>query len=478
MTTLVRDAIVQPGRDIDDAFTVLRRVQAIAEPPCSDRFLEKARIITLQSAVIRDVSYQREDRLLCSSMLGPLVTDLPPLGPADFVGSNGTRLWLDVPLLFAPNLAATLVEAGNFVLLRLRVDYPTTLGSVDRRLSVVRIGRDDMVTTSSGPPIELTAEQLRAGEIVHSAKGMIAPVCVPSRWLCFAASMKWTGLLHTYLSTLIAAGASGALAGVLLGVFAERQRVRLHSLDHALRRAIRVGELELRYQPIVDASTGKIVSAEALLRWPKGKGDHGDPEVFVAVAEAGGYVCELTLLAIGLIRRDCGPMLRRNPDLAVSLNIAPSDLLDPRFLVALRNFVEAEDIRPHQIPLELTERGVVDTAQQVQAIHTLRELGYCIYIDDFGTGYSSLAYLSDLAVDRIKIDQSFTQHVGQDTARARIVPPILGMARELGIPVIVEGVETAQQRDYFLERGVTLMQGWLFSRAVSAEELRALCEPG
>jgi len=473
LTALVRSAMVQPALDIEDAAAVLSRVRAIPDPPCSEGFLEKARLIVLQSAIIRDVAYQRNDRIVCSSMLGPLVADLPPFGPADFVASNGSRLWLEVPHLFAPTLAATLIEASHIVLMRLRVEYPVTLGSADRRLSVIRIGSGDELTTSSGPLLGLTVQQLRAGAIVRSAEGLVAPVCMPSRWLCFALSLEWSGLLHTYRSTLIAIA---GLGGVLAGVFLERVFVRQRSLDHVLRRALRRRELELRYQPIVDANNGRVVSAEALLRWPKGKGEHGDPEVFVAVAEAGGYVAELTLLAIRTIRRDCGPMLRRHPDFAVSLNIAPSDLLDPRFIIALRDFVEAEDIRPHQLPLELTERSVVDTRQQVQAIQTLRGLGYSIYIDDFGTGYSSLAYLSDLAVDRIKIDQSFTQHVGQDTARARLVPLMLDMARELGIAVIVEGVETPQQRDYFLKRGVTLMQGWLFSRAVSPEELWALFE--
>jgi sensor c-di-GMP phosphodiesterase-like protein len=143
----------------------------------------------------------------------------------------------------------------------------------------------------------------------------------------------------------------------------------------------------------------------------------------------------------------------------------------------LEKLLSSHNIHPQSINLELTERSTADHHLAISSIGKLRERGHEFYIDDFGTGYSSLSYLNELAVDAIKIDRAFTDAVGTGSLTAAIVPQILAMAEVLHVKVVVEGVERAEQSDYFanLDQEI-LAQGWHFGEAVPAPELLLLIE--
>jgi sensor c-di-GMP phosphodiesterase-like protein len=207
------------------------------------------------------------------------------------------------------------------------------------------------------------------------------------------------------------------------------------------------------------------------MRWPAATGAAIGPDQFIPIAEDAGMICDLTCFAIRRVSEDLGSLLRFNPTFTVSINIVADDLHNERFHAALAAFISAVGILPPQIALELTERRAAEVEAANVAINRLRQAGYKIYIDDFGTGFSSLTYLSDLAIDAIKLDKSFTGTVNTEMARARLVPPILEMAKDVGVPVIVEGVETECQAAYFRAHGVLGMQGYLFSKPVEAPQL-------
>jgi sensor c-di-GMP phosphodiesterase-like protein len=134
-------------------------------------------------------------------------------------------------------------------------------------------------------------------------------------------------------------------------------------------------------------------------------------------------------------------------------------------------------IRPSAIGLELTERSTADPVMATEALARLKQAGFLVYIDDFGTGYSSLAYLHRLAVNFIKIDRVFTQTIGTGSVTASVVPQILDLARTLNLQVVVEGIETEEQAAYFCnEFPGARAQGWLFGRAVAAENLRRMIQ--
>jgi sensor c-di-GMP phosphodiesterase-like protein len=229
----------------------------------------------------------------------------------------------------------------------------------------------------------------------------------------------------------------------------------------------------LVYQAVYDAASGKIVAAEALMRWSIGKGASIGPDQFIPAAEEGGLVGELTRFALETVGRDFQGMLKAKPEFRISVNIVSDDLDDPLFHEALATHIQARGISPTQIALELTERRAAQVEAAAVILESLRKIGYKIFLDDFGTGYSSISYLSSLSIDAIKLDRSFTNTVDSGSTRARLVPPILEMAKEVGVPVIVEGVETDSQARFFISHQVTLMQGWLFGHPVSGRELIA-----
>jgi sensor c-di-GMP phosphodiesterase-like protein len=225
------------------------------------------------------------------------------------------------------------------------------------------------------------------------------------------------------------------------------------------------------YQPIVNIATGEIFGVEALMRWPVKAGEPISPDEFIPVAESFGIIGELTRVAIRAVSQDLGNFLRSHPNFTASINIVASDLYDKSFHETLYTYLESQEIAPTQIALELTERRAAQVEAADVVIKQLRRLGYKVYIDDFGTGYSSLNYLSDLSIDAIKLDKSFTSAVGTDAARARLIRPIMDMARDIGVKVIVEGVETDEQAALFREYGAWAIQGWLVGKAVYATEV-------
>jgi sensor c-di-GMP phosphodiesterase-like protein len=202
-------------------------------------------------------------------------------------------------------------------------------------------------------------------------------------------------------------------------------------------------------------------------------GDSVPADVFIRVAEERKFVGEITRLMMDRVIDELGPLLY-SPDFRVTVNISSQDLLDSQFFEHVERSTAWTGIPPSALAFELTEHSTADQATAAGAIARLRASGHAIYIDDFGTGYSSLAYLHDLHVDAIKIDRAFTKTVGTEAVTASVVPQILAMADQLGLTVIVEGIETAEQAEYFRQARTGMMgQGWYFGRPVPAQEFIA-----
>jgi sensor c-di-GMP phosphodiesterase-like protein len=252
---------------------------------------------------------------------------------------------------------------------------------------------------------------------------------------------------------------------------------RKRSLATQLRRALRRNQLTVMYQPIVDVKTGRILGVEALARWTDEEGQYIRPDIFVAAAEELGFIGKLTRVVLQIIVEELGTFLRANPEFHVNVNIAAADLADPSFLPMLEKLLSKHGVSSRSINLELTERSTADHHLAISSISKLRERGHEFYIDDFGTGYSSLKYLNELAVDAIKIDRAFTDAIGTNSLTAAIVPQILAMAEALHVKVVVEGVERAEQSNYFanLDQQI-LAQGWHFGEAIPCKDLLILIE--
>jgi diguanylate cyclase (GGDEF)-like protein len=249
-------------------------------------------------------------------------------------------------------------------------------------------------------------------------------------------------------------------------------------MERALRRAIDAGELFVEYQPSFDLRTLRPVSFEALVRWRTAEGSLVPPSRFIPVAEQSGFIVEL---GEWVLRRVCDQLAdwqRANvPLLPISVNLSVRQFEQPGLADAVAAIVRAAGIESRLLHFEITETGAMQTSEQnLGALHALRNLGCRILVDDFGTGYSSLSYLKHLPVDTLKIDRAFVRDMAVDANDAAIVSAIVGIAKSLGLHLVAEGIESAEQLECLRTLGCQAGQGFFFSPPISAETCSLMLE--
>jgi diguanylate cyclase (GGDEF)-like protein/PAS domain S-box-containing protein len=245
-------------------------------------------------------------------------------------------------------------------------------------------------------------------------------------------------------------------------------------LGHGLRTALSKNELEMYYQPQVDAANDRIVGAEALIRWNHPTRGLILPGDFLPYAEEYDLVPAISDWMIDVLCRDMRRWSHADNALKLSLNLSPQYLdrgaIDEKLRQAMRHY----DIPPSRLEVEITENICIGNPHHaIDQLRRLGELGVSVAIDDFGIGYSSLAYLHRFPVDTIKIDQSFIKEIADEDGHYPVVLAIISIARGLGLNLVAEGVETVEQRRYLHKHGCTVMQGYLFHRPMPIDELIA-----
>ena len=246
------------------------------------------------------------------------------------------------------------------------------------------------------------------------------------------------------------------------------------TLVSELRRAIEERELVLYYQPKAALASGAVESVEALLRWNHPTRGLVGPDEFIPLAQQTGLIKPLTLYVLDEALRQCRAWQRAGMTLGVAVNLSVRNLLDAEFPDQVRRLLEKRRVDPSLLELEITESTMLsDPVRTKRVLDKLAAMGIALSIDDFGTGYSSLSYLSQLPVNEIKIDRSFVMNMADSDNDAVIVRSTIDLARNLGLQVVAEGVETEQAWDHLSELGCTLAQGYYLSRPVPAAELTA-----
>ena len=260
-----------------------------------------------------------------------------------------------------------------------------------------------------------------------------------------------------------------------------RSRVQArHELDTELRKALDRRALDVFYQPVVDIRTGSYVAVEALLRWNHPQLGPISPETFIPVAEESGLILEVGEYVLDAACAQLARWRDRHPDrrLPVAVNLSARELMQADCADRIRHLLERHGVAPELLTVEITESVLVtDAATVIHNLALLRTLGVSIALDDFGTGYSSLTYLRDLPVDIVKIDRSFATELGGTADGVSIVSMVLSLGRDLGIDVVVEGIETADQLEGLRRVGGALAQGYLFARPQPAEKVEGLIWP-
>jgi len=365
---------------------------------------------------------------------------------------------------------------------RLRAAFPP--GS-----RVYRMQADQFAVLGAGAESQDGARQIAA----DAAAILSAPFPLADGSINLAARI---GLCHEAADPPVAAGACSATefaqhADIALHACkrAARPSVSLYSSEiddqlrtqvivkQSLRAAIERREFELYYQPIVQLHTGRVLGAEALVRWNHPLLGMQTPDSFIPIAEESGLIGPLGEWILG----DALHALRRCraaglPLAQISVNVSGVQIADCAFLQTVQGALADSGVDARMLELELTETVLIEqTAETSHVLCALRELGVRIAIDDFGAGYSSLQYLRQLPVDKLKLDRSFIRHLRPGAhADISILKAIVSMARGLGMDLVIEGVETTFQRDLLTSIGCEIAQGYLFGRPKPLTDLMRL----
>jgi diguanylate cyclase (GGDEF)-like protein len=243
------------------------------------------------------------------------------------------------------------------------------------------------------------------------------------------------------------------------------------ALEEELRNALAAGELVVFYQPIVDSRTATVVCMEALLRWRHPQRGLVSPAEFIPIAEETGLIVDIGVWAL---RQACKDALSWPESVRVSVNLAPRQFQQTGLVESVAQILNETGLTPDRLELEITETTLMMQTDDVEGkVRAICNLGVRLSLDDFGTGYSSLGYLDRFPVKKVKIDRAFAKQALESPKTQAIVGAISLLARDLGIDLVAEGVETHAQLAFMASRSIFLIQGYLYSKPLPIEELAA-----
>jgi PAS domain S-box-containing protein/diguanylate cyclase (GGDEF)-like protein len=385
-------------------------------------------------------------------------------------------------------LAAVLfVDVVGFKALSQSMGRPAAdelLGVVARRLEAISGGREHLVTRAGADHFILLASGLSSGEAaVELAKSLVEAVGPPCRVReheIFASVRVGIAMVDrdssdvdNVLKQAEVAANTAEREGSGWAVYAPHmleRATRRFRLESELRRTVEERRLTLHYQPILRLTDGHVTGFEALVRWPHPERGLIPPAEFIPVAESTGVIVTLGEWVLGQACAQLAAWRRSHPaanDLGMSVNVSARQLANG-LVHRVERVLGESGIDPAWLTLELTESALMsDERRSREVLGELRRMKVGLSLDDFGTGYSSLAYLHRFPVDYLKVDRSFVSDLGRESGTP-IVGAIVGLAHNLGIRVVAEGVETASQLDHLRRLGCESAQGYLFSRPVDA----------
>lgn len=422
---------------------------------------------------IADLIYAKGQDFLCS-------TAVAPAHPYKMPAANYTRkpdvaiyYFRDTP--FFAGYKMTYMQIGNYVVVVNPLSYSEVM-SPDRSLAW---GVYDTVTNAffsvSGQTDSALMSSLSGNSDLSFQKGGRFYTIVYSEKRPIAAIVSTSNtrfyeiLYHQATLTL----PLGMICSIIILLVWSRTRRELNSPARLLQRALNKRQLCLHYQPIIDIKHNQCVGAEALLRWPDFNGQVMSPAEFIPLAEKEGMIERVTDYVVEEVFSDLGHFLAENPHLYISVNLSASDFHSSRLIALITDKARQYSVRAQQIKIEVTERGFIDVPKTTPVIQAFRQAGYEVAIDDFGTGYSNLHNLYSLNVDILKIDKSFIDTLTTNSTSHLIAEHIIEMAQSLRLKTIAEGVETSEQVNWLLKRGVQYCQGWYFAKAMPPQEFMA-----
>jgi EAL domain-containing protein (putative c-di-GMP-specific phosphodiesterase class I)/CHASE2 domain-containing sensor protein/GGDEF domain-containing protein len=277
-------------------------------------------------------------------------------------------------------------------------------------------------------------------------------------------------LFESALAAVTAARAAGSRSQWFQGVSARERRDL--SIMGDLRRGIAEGEVFVAYQPKLNLETATITQAEALVRWQHPTEGLISPDRFLPLAEETGTVRELTRFVLGQVIADCSALSKAGCTVGISVNVSALDISEQGFAEEVARALGGSQLDPGQLTLEITESAIIHSPETaLNVLHAIRRLGVRLSVDDYGTGQSTLSYLKSLPVNELKIDKSFVTSICSNVNDRIMVRSTIGMAHELGLSVVAEGVEDAETVDILGRLGCDYVQGYVIGKATTREAL-------
>lgn len=371
----------------------------------------------------------------------------------------------DAVLIAVGQRIAAHLRAGE-TLARLGGDeFVVLLTEIAHARDALRIA--DRIIEAVGTPLSLGDQEVFVTASIGVALG------VPT-----TAAVQPETLLREADIALYRAKVAGKARAVLFNAQMSAHVQERRELETDLRHAVERGELQVYYQPEVDARDGSIVGMEALVRWQHPRRGLVDPAAFIPVAEEIGLITRIDMHVLTHACRQLRDWQTRYPHahpLVVSVNLSARDLQSPTLAADVSTVLTETGLPPHALRLEITESALmhnVDVGEIV--LHTLKAFGVRLAIDDFGVGYSSLTYLRRFPVDTVKIDRSFIKEIATDSATGEIVRAVATLAHALGIEITAEGVETRAQLQEVRALGCDRVQGYFFAPPLTADDLSCI----
>ncbi|MGE8466370.1 putative membrane protein YjcC [compost metagenome] len=444
---------------------------------CNPAMLAALQRVGLSSRFIYEAAYV-DANVACSNRGDERAFE--PLRAPDIKGPTYSY-WLNTTTEPDENLAALMLGRGNFVVSTSRGHLTDVVDLPPGGSLVVVLDNGTRAIPVLGPP-QLwpppSAWSASHNSLLELSDRLIyrMPTKSPDYQLVLIAPRASLPLRMNGMLWLLFPGS--VLAACCIGWLVLQLILQRRSMSSELQHALRRGELQVLYQPIIELDTRRCVGAEALVRWRRPDGTLTSPDLFIPLAENTGQIRQITDFVLQRVLEQLGQLLRSHRNLYISVNLAACDVMVPRIGRVAARLLALHRVAASQIAFEVTERGLVDVVVARDNLQALRAVGHQVLIDDFGTGYCSLAYLQTLPVDCLKIDKAFIDALGHDAASSGVAPHIIRMAHDLHLRVIAEGIECEDQAVLLNSEGVNYGQGWLFARPLNARQFAELVTRG
>ena len=437
---------------------------------CSPQHRQQMLNIIRGRLYVEDIIYAQDNRFLCSTAVHP--DSAWSMSEPNYRRKPDIAIYYYRDTPFFPGYKMTYMQCGNYVAVinplswgEIVTDDPTlAFGVFDTKTNEFFSISENANSAELKPFIrDRDYAFQRDGRFYTIALSEKRPIAII---ISSSDSRYFQNFRHQATLTL----PLGLICSVIILLVWARTHQRFNSPKRLLQRALNKQQLRLHYQPIIDIKNNKCVGAEALLRWPGFDGPVMSPAEFIPLAEKEGLIEQVTDYVVEQVFYDLGEFLEQNPELYVSINLSATDFHSSRLIGMISDKAQLFRVRAQQIKIEVTERGFIDVPKTTPVIQAFRQAGYEVAIDDFGTGYSNLHNLYSLNVDILKIDKSFVDTLTTNSTSHLIAEHIIEMAQSLRLKTIAEGVETVEQVNWLLKRGVQFCQGWHFAKAMPPQE--------